>query len=56
MIMKQSKFQMIGSWISAVAFVIAIVFIMALPAKAASLELVPNWGASGVPTNLSMYI
>ena len=29
---------------------------MALPAKAASLQLVPNWGASGVPTNLSMYI
>jgi endoglucanase len=28
----------------------------ALPAKAASLQLVPNWGASGVPTNLSMYI
>ena len=27
-----------------------------LPAKAASLQLVPNWGASGVPTNLSMYI
>jgi acetylxylan esterase len=29
---------------------------MALPTKAASLQLVPNWGASGVPTNLSMYI
>jgi len=29
---------------------------MALPAKAASLQLVPNWGASGVPTNLSMYV
>ena len=28
----------------------------ALPTKAASLQLVPNWGASGVPTNLSMYI
>ena len=28
----------------------------ALPAKAASLQLVPNWGASGVPTNLSMYV
>ena len=27
-----------------------------LPANAASLQLVPNWGASGVPTNLSMYI
>jgi acetylxylan esterase len=27
-----------------------------LPAKAASLQLVPNWGATGVPTNLSMYI
>ncbi len=27
-----------------------------LPTKAASLQLVPNWGASGVPTNLSMYI
>ena len=24
--------------------------------EAASLQLVPNWGASGVPTNLSMYI
>src|SRR5450759_4171928 len=29
---------------------------MALPAKAASLQLVSNWGASGVPTNLSMYV
>jgi hypothetical protein len=29
---------------------------MALPAKAASLQLVPNWGASGVPANLSMYV
>jgi len=29
---------------------------MALPAKAASLQLVPNWGAIGVPTNLSMYV
>jgi poly(hydroxyalkanoate) depolymerase family esterase len=29
---------------------------LALPSKAASLQLVPNWGASGVPTNLSMYI
>jgi endoglucanase len=29
---------------------------MALPAKAASLQLVPNWGASGVPTNFSMYV
>ena len=28
----------------------------ALPAKAASLQLVPNWGTNGVPTNLSMYI
>jgi poly(hydroxyalkanoate) depolymerase family esterase len=28
----------------------------ALPINAASLQLVPNWGASGVPTNLSMYI
>ena len=28
----------------------------ALPVRAASLQLVPNWGASGVPTNLSMYI
>jgi len=28
----------------------------ALPTKAASLQLVPNWGASGVPTNLSMYV
>ena len=28
----------------------------ALPTKAASLQLVANWGASGVPTNLSMYI
>ena len=27
-----------------------------LPTKAASLQLVPNLGASGVPTNLSMYI
>ncbi|HEX7619376.1 MAG TPA: PHB depolymerase family esterase, partial [Verrucomicrobiae bacterium] len=27
-----------------------------LPTKAASLQLVTNWGASGVPTNLSMYI
>ncbi len=27
-----------------------------LPAKAASLELVPEWGASGVPTNVSMYV
>ena len=27
-----------------------------LSAKAASLQLVPDWGASGVPTNLSMYI
>src|ERR1017187_6004519 len=26
------------------------------PMEAASLQLVPNWGASGVPTNLSMYI
>jgi endoglucanase len=29
---------------------------MALSMKAASLQLVPNWGASGVPTNLSMYV
>src|ERR1039457_2557324 len=29
---------------------------MALPTQAASLQLIPNWGASGVPTNLSMYI
>ena len=29
---------------------------MALPARAASLQLVLNWGASGVPTNLSMYV
>jgi acetylxylan esterase len=29
---------------------------VALPTKAASLRLVPSWGASGVPTNLSMYI
>ena len=29
---------------------------LAPPAKAASLQLVPNWGASGVPTNLSMYV
>ena len=29
---------------------------MALQAKAASLQLVPDWGASGVPTNLSMYV
>ena len=30
---------------------------MALPTRAASLQLVTNnWGASGVPTNLSMYI
>jgi poly(hydroxyalkanoate) depolymerase family esterase len=29
---------------------------MAFPARAASLQLVPNWGASGVPTNLSMYV
>ncbi|HLP78219.1 MAG TPA: cellulase family glycosylhydrolase, partial [Candidatus Paceibacterota bacterium] len=27
-----------------------------LPAKAASLQPVSNWGASGVPTNLSMYV
>lgn len=31
-------------------------FFTALPTWAASLQLVPNWGASGVPTNLSMYI
>ena len=29
---------------------------VALRMEAASLQLVPNWGASGVPTNLSMYI
>ena len=29
---------------------------MALPTNAASLQLVPNCGASGVPTNLSMYV
>jgi len=29
---------------------------VALPVSAASLQLVPNWGASGVPTNLSMYV
>ncbi len=27
-----------------------------LQTKAASLELVPEWGASGVPTNVSMYV
>ena len=32
------------------------VFFTAWPAQAASLQLVPNWGASGVPTNLSMYV
>ncbi len=35
---------------------ICLVFFALAPAKAASLQLVPNWGASGVPTNLSMYI
>jgi poly(hydroxyalkanoate) depolymerase family esterase len=41
-----------------VCFLIAVChgLFTALPAKAASLQLVPNWGASGVPTNLSMYI
>ena len=29
---------------------------LTLPAKAASLQLVPNWGASGVSTNVSMYV
>src|ERR1039458_5052585 len=29
---------------------------MALPTKAASLDLLPNWRASGLPTNLIMYV
>ena len=41
-------------WLSAPAACLGL--FMALPAQAASLQLVPNWGASGVPTNLSMYV
>ena len=37
-------------------FAICLGVFTASPAKAALLQLVPNWGASGVPTNLSMYI
>ena len=37
-------------------FAVCLGLFTALPTKAASLQLVPNWGASGVPTNLSMYI
>ncbi len=37
-------------------FTVCLGFFTAFPAQAASLQLVPNWGASGVPTNLSMYI
>jgi poly(hydroxyalkanoate) depolymerase family esterase len=36
--------------------VLGFILLMARPTKAASLQLVPNWGASGVPTNLSMYV
>ena len=37
-------------------FAVCLGLFTALPAQAASLQLVPNWGASGVPTNLSMYV
>src|SRR5450755_3950377 len=37
-------------------FAVCLGLLAPLPTKAASLQLVPNWGASGVPTNLSMYI
>jgi len=36
------------------AVCLGLIFSSSTPA--ASLQLVPNWGASGVPTNLSMYI
>jgi poly(hydroxyalkanoate) depolymerase family esterase len=44
--------------LTAFNFLITVCFglFVTLPATAASLQLVPNWGASGVPTNLSMYI
>jgi poly(hydroxyalkanoate) depolymerase family esterase len=40
-----------------VCFLLAVClgFLMTSPTQAASLQLVPNWGASGVPTNVSMY-
>src|SRR6476646_9617976 len=31
-------------------------FLLARPAQAASLQMVPSWGASGVPSYISMYI
>ncbi|HEY7374377.1 MAG TPA: PHB depolymerase family esterase [Polyangia bacterium] len=31
-------------------------FILARPAEAASLQMVPSWGASGVPAYISMYV
>src|ERR1035438_6722141 len=37
-------------------FAVCLGLFTALPSQAASLQLVPNWGASGVPTNLSMYV
>ena len=40
---------------SALAFV-TLSLVPARPARAASLQPVSNWGASGVPTYISMYI
>ena len=40
-----------------VALVVAgLLFFAARPAQAASLQMVPNWGASGVPSYISMYV
>ena len=36
--------------------IVTLLFLMARPAEAASLQAVSNWGASGVPSYLSMYI
>src|SRR5215471_12232916 len=31
-------------------------FLLAPPAQAASMQMVPNWGATGVPSYISMYV